>query len=59
MGGHIDKIEILTADVSGKMASLYCLYQATNNGVTVTGRNLLVLRKVKGQWLIFSHITVV
>lgn len=59
MGGHIDKIEILTANVSGEMASLYCVYQATNSGVTVTGRNLLVLRKVKGEWLIFSHMTVV
>jgi len=59
MGGHIDKVEILTANVSGEMASLYCLYQATNSGVTVTGRNLLVLRKVKGEWLIFSHMTVV
>lgn len=58
-GGHIDKIEILTANVSGEMASLYCLYQATNSGVTVTGRNLLVLRKEKGEWLIFSHMTVV
>jgi ketosteroid isomerase-like protein len=59
MGGHIDKVEILSANVSGEMASLYCLYQATNSGVTVTGRNLLVLRKVKGEWLIFSHMTVV
>lgn len=59
MSGHIDKIEILTANVSGKMASLYCRYQATNSGVTVIGRNLLVLRKVKGEWLIFSHMTVV
>ena len=58
-GGHIDKIEILTANVSGEMASLYCRYQATNSGVTVSGRNLLVLRKVKGEWLIFSHMTVV
>lgn len=58
-GGHIDKIEILSANVSGEMASLYCRYQATNSGVTVSGRNLLVLRKVKGQWLIFSHMTVV
>jgi len=59
MGGHIDKIEILSANVSGEMASLYCLYQATNSGVTVTGRNLLVLRKVKGQWVIVNHMTVV
>jgi len=58
-GGHIDKIEILSANVSGEMASLYCVYQATNSGVTVSGRNLLVLRKVKGQWLIIQHMTVV
>ena len=59
MGGHIDKVKILTANVSKDMASLYCLYQATNSGVTVSGRNLLVLRKVKGEWIIFSHMTVV
>lgn len=58
-GGHLDKIEIFTANISKDMASLYCFYQATNNGVTVSGRNLLVLRKVKGEWLIFSHMTVV
>lgn len=58
-GGHIDQIDILSANVSGRMASLYCRYQATNSGTTVSGRNLLVLRKVKGQWLIFSHMTVI
>jgi ketosteroid isomerase-like protein len=58
-GGHIDKIEILSANVSGEMASLYCRYQATNSGVTVSGRNLLVLRKVKGNWVIINHMTVV
>lgn len=58
-GGHIDKIEILSANIYGELASLYCLYQATNSGVTVTGRNLLVLRKVKNQWMIINHMTVV
>ncbi len=58
-GGHIDKIEILSANLSKDMASLYCKYQATNSGVTVSGRNLLVLRNVKGKWLIFIHMTVV
>ena len=58
-GGHLDKIEILTANVSKDMASLYCFYQATNSGVTVSGRNLLVLRKVKGKWIIINHMTVV
>ena len=58
-GGHLDKIEILTANVSKDMASLYCFYQATNSGVTVSGRNLLVLLKVKGKWIIINHMTVV
>lgn len=58
-GGHIDKIDIITMNVSRNLASLYCKYQATNSGVTVTGRNLLVLRKIKGKWLIINHMTVV
>ena len=58
-GGHIDRIEILTMNVSKNMASLYCSYQATNSGVTVTGRNLLVLQKEHGKWLIAIHMTVV
>jgi ketosteroid isomerase-like protein len=58
-GGHIDKIEILRMNVSCDLASLYCKYQATNSGVTVVGRNLLVLKKVKGKWLIVNHMTVV
>lgn len=58
-GGHIDKIEILKMDVSDGMAYLFCKYQATNSGVTVSGRNLLVLKKVKNEWKIVIHMTVV
>jgi ketosteroid isomerase-like protein len=58
-GGHIDEIDILTMQVSCDLASLLCRYQATNSGVTVNGRNLLVLKKVNGQWLIVLHMTVV
>ena len=58
-GGHIDSIEILEADTSGQMATLLCKYVATNSGVTVSGRNLLVLKKVNGKWLILLHMTVV
>lgn len=58
-GGHIDEIEILRTDVSCEMASLFCRYQATNSGVTVTGRNLLVLKKQNGKWVILIHMTVV
>ncbi|MRR23253.1 DUF4440 domain-containing protein [bacterium] len=59
MGGHIDLVEIIRMDVSGELATLLCKYQATNSGVTVTGRNLLILKKVGGEWLIVLHMTVV
>ena len=58
-GGHIDKIEILKMEVSSDMAYLFCKYQATNSGVTVSGRNLLVLKKIGEQWIIAIHMTVV
>jgi ketosteroid isomerase-like protein len=59
MGGHIDGVEILSMNVSCDLATLLCRYQATNNGVTVTGRNLLILKKIDDQWLIIIHMTVV
>lgn len=58
-GGHIDEIEILKVEISCNLASLYCRYQATNAGETVTGRNLLVLKNVNNNWLIVLHMTVV
>jgi len=58
-GGHIDKIEILKMDVSGDMAYLFCRYQATNSGETVSGRNLIVMKKIKNDWKIAIHMTVV
>ncbi len=58
-GGRIDKIEILSMNLSCNMATLLCKYQATNSGVTVTGRNLLVMKKINGKWLIAVHVTVV
>jgi ketosteroid isomerase-like protein len=59
MGGHIDSVEILTMNVSCDLATLLCKYQATNNGVTVVGRNILVMKKINGKWLINLHMTVV
>ncbi len=58
-GGHIDSIEIVRMDVSCNLATLLCKYQATNSGATVTGRNLLILKKVGEEWLIVLHMTVV
>ncbi|MCO6490100.1 MAG: DUF4440 domain-containing protein [Phaeodactylibacter sp.] len=59
MGGHIGSIEILTMDISDGLATLLCKYQATNRGETVEGRNLLILKKMNGAWLIVLHMTVV
>jgi ketosteroid isomerase-like protein len=58
-GGHIDKIEILSMNLSCDIATLLCKYQATNSGVTVEGRNLLVMKKINEKWLIAVHMTVV
>lgn len=58
-GGHIDSIEILKTEFSGDLVTLLCKYQATNSGTTVTGRNLLVMRKIDNNWLIVLHMTVV
>jgi ketosteroid isomerase-like protein len=58
-GGHIDFIKPLTLYYTGDLAYCAGTYQATNAGVTVDGRILIVLRKVNGKWLITAHETVV
>lgn len=58
-GGFIDSVEIIKMEVSCNLATLLCKYQATNSGVTVTGRNLLILKKTGNDWLIVLHMTVV
>lgn len=59
MGGHINKIEILSLDNSCGLASLLCGYEANNNGEIALGRNLIVLKKINSTWLIIKHMTVV
>ncbi len=57
--GHIDYIKPLTTYYSGDLGYSAGTYQATNAGVTVDGRILIVLRKVDGKWLMAAHETVV
>jgi ketosteroid isomerase-like protein len=59
MGGHIDKVEILSINYSCNLATLVCKYEATNSGQKAIGRNLIVLKKVNNTWLIITHMTVV
>ena len=58
-GGHIDFIKPLTLYYTGDLAYCAGTYQATNAGVPVDGRILIVLRKVNGKWLMAAHETVV
>ncbi len=58
-GGHLDFINPLTVAYAGDLAYCAGIYQATNAGVTVDGRILIVLRKVNGRWLMAAHETVV
>lgn len=59
MGGHIDAVSILSMQMSCDLATLLCKYEATNSGQKAVGRNLLVVKKVNGKWLIALHMTVV
>jgi uncharacterized protein (TIGR02246 family) len=58
-GGHIDAIRPLIVYTSGDLGYTAGTYQATNAGVTVDGRVLLVFRRIDGRWLIAAHETVV
>jgi uncharacterized protein (TIGR02246 family) len=58
-GGYIDFIKPLTVFSSCDLGYTAGTYQATNAGVTVDGRILIVLKKVNGRWLIAAHETVV
>jgi len=58
-GGHVDSIEILTAFIEGDLAYSVGTYHATNAGQKVTGRNIVVMKKIGGKWLIVAHTSVV
>jgi uncharacterized protein (TIGR02246 family) len=58
-GGHVDSIVVQRSNYSGDLASMVCAYQATNSGVTVHGKNVLVMKKVDGKWLIVTHASIV
>ena len=58
-GGHIDAIQILSSGRSGDLAYTVGTYEATNAGQKVRGRNVVVVRKIAGRWLMVAHETVV
>lgn len=59
MGGHIDTVEVLSVGMSGDLAYIVSRYEATNAGVKAHGRNVLVLSRINGTWLIETHASVV
>jgi ketosteroid isomerase-like protein len=59
MGGHLDALEVIAITHSCDIASVLCAYHTNNSGQRVSGRTLLVLKKIDGQWLIAVHMTVV
>jgi ketosteroid isomerase-like protein len=59
MGGHLDGLDVLSINKSCDLATILCRYNATNSGQKVSGRTLLVLKKINGLWLIVIHMTVV
>jgi ketosteroid isomerase-like protein len=58
-GGRLDTIVVLFSDVSCDLATLVCRYDATNDGVKVSGRNILIMRKSGSEWLITTHASIV
>jgi ketosteroid isomerase-like protein len=58
-GGHLDFVRPLKVFCSGDLGYFAGTYQATNAGVTVDGRILIVARKIEGRWLMAAHETVV
>ena len=58
-GGHIDFIKPVEIYTEGNLGYFLGTYQATNAGVTVDGRILIVGKRKAGKWLIAAHETVV
>jgi ketosteroid isomerase-like protein len=58
-GGHLESLEVLAINHSCDVATVLCQYNANNGGQRVSGRTLLILKKIGGKWLIALHMTVV
>jgi hypothetical protein len=58
-GGHVDSIVVQRSSYSGDLAYMVCAYQATNSGVTVRGKNVLLLKRAGNKWLIVTRALIV
>ena len=51
----IDSLRLLASGCSRDFAYAITRYESTNAGESVFGVNLVLLRKIKGRWLIVAH----
>jgi uncharacterized protein (TIGR02246 family) len=58
-GGHLDSVVVERSGSSCDLAYLVCSYHATNSGMAVHGKNVLVMKKVGERWLIVTHASIV
>ncbi|MFA6541490.1 MAG: nuclear transport factor 2 family protein [Bacteroidota bacterium] len=58
-GGRIHSIDIVSGTFSADMASLICIYRAANSGISVSGRNVIIFKKVNGVWKIITHASII
>lgn len=58
-GGHLDFVHPVEIHAEGNLGYFLGKYQATNAGVTVDGRILIVAKRIDGVWKIAVHETVV
>jgi ketosteroid isomerase-like protein len=58
-GGHLDFVQPIEVHADGDLGYFLGKYQATNAGVTVDGRIVIVGKREAGQWKIAVHETVV
>lgn len=52
---HIDSIRTLSLDCSPGFAYAITRYDSTNGGEKAFGVNVVVLKKIRGKWLIVAH----
>jgi ketosteroid isomerase-like protein len=58
-GGHLDFVRPVEIYAEGNLGYFLGKYQATNAGVTVDGRIVIVAKRKDGRWKIAVHETVV
>lgn len=52
---HIDSIQVLMTSCSADLAYAITRYRSTNDAQKAMGVNLVVLRKIEGNWRIVAH----